>query len=134
MRIDEKEIVRTAQELCNEENEQLHVRPWSRNRHFQIPVWLAAIPAAAIIGFFLGIWTNNHMQEDQPLTALVDTVYVMKEMPDSQKTTPPVKTPLPSKPVTQQVRRAKANQQKTKTCIGQSVMNDKIRYDLLVRN
>ena len=77
MKIDNQDIIRTAQQLRDEENEQLDIRPWNRHRsHFRIPSWLVAIPAAAFIGFILGIWTKSSNQQDTPLTALVDTVYI----------------------------------------------------------
>ena len=135
MKIDEKDIVRVAQELRDETNQQLHVHPWPRRHQFQFSTWLAAVPAAAIIGFVLGIWTNRHTQAELPLTALADTVYVMvKEASASPDTTPSISTPLPPQPAYRQVRSSKGSKQKRENHIGQPVMNDRIRYDLLVKN
>ena len=58
MKIDSQDIIRTAQQLCDEENKQLHVRPWNRSRHFHVPAWLVALPAAAIVGFTA---THNYL-------------------------------------------------------------------------
>ena len=135
MKIEDKDIFRTARQLRDEQNAQLHVRPWNRHRHFHIPTWLVAVPAAAIIGFVLGIWTNSNNSKDVPLTALVDTVYI--------KTPEIIKEPEP-------ITHTDSKQQKTVTVrptavtttireeqpatIGHPIADDKIRYDLLVRN
>ena len=80
MKITDQDIVRTAQELRDEENEQLHVRHWAKGEKakrlkaenntslssttFQLfnfstfTKWLVAVPAAAIIGFVFGFWTQ----------------------------------------------------------------------------
>lgn len=143
--INEQDIARIARELCDEENQQLHVSPWSRHRRFRIPAWVTVIPAAAIVGFLLGIWTNTHMSPETPMTALVDTVYVKVK-----ETIPPRDTaqssPLPqTKSVSaRQVRtkwrgtpennRMKSSQQTPVMPTGQPILSDKIRYDLLVTN
>ena len=87
MKITDQEIIRTARQLRDEDNSQLHVKPWQPRRHFQMPTWLVAVPAAAIIGFLLGLWTKGDADKDVPLTA-----------------------------------------------IGRPISEDKIRYDLLVKN
>jgi len=134
MKITENDIIRTARQLRDEENEQFHVRPWRRSRRFHIPAWLVAVPAAAIIGFVLGIWTNTHTQDNAPLTALVDTVYVKtSDAPVAIDTIVPVRAPQ---------QRASEKEARPKTIVrqhqprheGKSIAYDQIRYDLLVRN
>ena len=85
MKIDNQDIIRTARQLRDEENAELHVSPWNRHRHFHVPTWLVAIPAAAIIGFVLGLWTQANSHSDVPLTALVDTVYIKVPSPQPQQ-------------------------------------------------
>ena len=133
MKIDNQDIIRTAQQLRDEENEQLDIRPWNRHRsHFRIPSWLVAIPAAAFIGFILGIWTKSSNQQNTPLTALVDTVYI--KVPEPQpvpvlQTAPAVQ---PIEKTTVQKRNTRSSQQRKTT--GRPLSDDQIRYDLLVKN
>lgn len=101
MRISNHDIVRTARQLRDEENNQLDVQPWNGHRHrsrgyrsrgyrsrgFAIPAWFVAIPAAAIIGFVFGFWTKSASQLDTPLTALVDTIYIKVHEPQPQQDT-----------------------------------------------
>lgn len=99
MKITEREIYRTAQQLRDEENEKLQVRPWNPRRRFNVPMWLLAMPAAMLIGFLLGLWTNSSMQVQEPLTALVDTVYVKvpvaQPVPDTVYVEVPAAKPAP---------------------------------------
>lgn len=135
MKTIDKDIVRIAQELRDEENQQLHVRPWSRNRHFHFPAWLAAIPAAAFAGFLFGFWTNSQPKSGQPLTALVDTVYVtLKETPENLDSTLLINTPSPTQPASTQGRNTNISKQRRERHTGQPMLNDRIRYDLLVKN
>ena len=130
MRINDQDIARAARELRDEENQQLHVRPWSRQRHFRLPTWLAAVPAAAVAGF----WTNSHTEDVLPMTALADTVYVTVKEPAVRADTMQAsgnKAPLPA---AKTVRRSKGSRQGSKAETGKPVMSDKIRYDLLVMN
>ena len=131
MRIDNQDIVRTARQLRDEENEQLHIRPWSRHRHFHVPAWFAAIPAAVIVGFFLGIWTQADKQNKAPLTALVDTIYIKVPVPEPPQTKPAIQaihtTPNPAV-------RLSASPSRPQPALGRPLANDHIRYDLLVRN
>ena len=141
MRVDNQDIIRTVRQLRDEENQQLNVHPWNRRRrHFHMPAWLVAIPAAAIVGFLFGIWTQNASQSDSPLTALIDTVYIKVPVPQSskdsafqaipEKQAPVVTSPTATKPV---VRPSTPNP-RPRPAVGRSVANDNIRYDLLVRN
>lgn len=133
MKIEDKDIIRTAKQLRDEQNAQFHVRPWNRHSHFHIPTWLVAVPAAAIIGFVLGIWTNASRPKETSLTALVDTVYIKVpekvNEPDTivQTDTKQKKTPI-VKPISSAVRHIQP------TTVGRSIADDKIRYDLLVKN
>jgi hypothetical protein len=135
MKIENKDIIYAAQQLRDEQNAQLHVRPWNRHRHFHVPAWLVAVPAAAIIGFVLGIWMNDNYPKEAQLTALVDTVYI--QVPEKvkepntivqtdikQKEAPTIKP----KPTTSSARHIRP------TTVGHSIADDKIRYDLLVRD
>jgi len=136
MNITDQDIIRTARQLRDEENEQLSVRsefnrtrPWHR-----IPTWLVAIPAAAVVGFFVGIWTENS-QNDAPLTARVDTVYVQMPAPQPQKqdsVRQPIQTMRVS--VSNNTTHPSSTTRSTNPSHGRSVAEDNIRYDLLVMN
>lgn len=146
MRIDNQDIIRAAQQLRDEENEQLNVKPWNRPRHhFHVPTWLVAIPAAAIIGFMLGIWTQAGSQSDEPLTALVDTVYIKVHEPQPQQDSvsqvvrveqgaSEQSAVVPSKPTPRQTVRRSTVTRMAQPTLGSPVSADHIRYDLLVRN
>lgn len=135
MRINDTDIVNAARQLCEEGNSQLKIRPWNQQRHSHVPSWLTAIPAAAIIGFFLGIWTNSHMQGEAPLTALTDTVYVrVNDAPANPKALQPIDSPSAITPIHRQGTMAKSPKRHHKIPTGQPIVNDKIRYDLLVNN
>ena len=136
MKIDNKDIVRMAQKLRDEENEQLHIRPWSRRHRFRPPAWLTAVPAAAVVGFLLGIWTNSHLRTvENGLTALAPTVYVFAN--DTAATTPialSAPSPLPT-PTPTHVSKSRSNRHEAPAVTTpQPVMNNRIRYDLLVKN
>ena len=138
MKIDNQDIIRAAHQLRNEENEQLNVRPWNRHRsHFHVPTWLVAIPAAAIIGFVLGLWTQDNKQGSESLTALVDTVYIKVSDPQPSQDSvaqaiPASQTTAVSRPVTR--RTVRPSTPHSHTTVGRPVADDHIRYDLLVRN
>ena len=135
MNITDQDIIRTAQQLRDEENEQLHVRPeFNRTRPWRrIPSWLIAIPAAAIVGFFVGIWTESS-QKDAPLTARVDTVYV--QVPIQQPPKEPTPLPNPNEQTTAPTQTVHKSvvAQSPQASLGHSIADDNIRYDLLVRN
>ena len=140
MKIDNQDIIRTAQELRDEENQQLSVSPWNHHRRVHIPTWLVAIPAAAIIGFVLGIWTQASSQTDTTLTALIDTVYIkVPATPSLQDSVIPNHTaaaqkPVVSTPVTRPTASTPSSKDRLLPSSGRSVADDHIRYDLLVRN
>lgn len=147
MKTDNQVIAQMARRLRDEQNEQLHIRPWKRHRRFAVPAWLVAIPAAAVAGFFLGIWTNAPTSSDAPQTALADTVYIkVKDVPDTMSTASlPQSSPLlpaasasrPSPagahPSSAASSPSSAGAQSFPTT-GHSMQADRIRYDLLVRN
>lgn len=139
MKIDNQNIIRAARQLRDEENSELHVSTWNRHRHFHVPTWLVAIPAAAIIGFVLGIWTQANTNNDTPLTALVDTVYIkvptLQPQQDSMtQSVPTALTPAALEPSPRQVVRTKSASNLTQKEYGRPVSDDHIRYDLLVKN
>ena len=134
MNITNQDIIRTVRQLRDEENEQLNVRSeFNRTRPWRhVPKWLVAIPAAAIIGFFVGLWAQSP-QNDAPLTALVDTVYI--EVPTQQ---PPQEPKVAVEPIVPapapKTYRTSTTQHNSQLSVGRSVADDHIRYDLLVRN
>ena len=139
MKIDNQDIIRTARQLRDEENEQLHVSPWNRHRHFHVPTWLVAIPAAAIVGFVLGLWTQANSLSDVPLTALVDTVYIKVPSPQPQQDSvvqaiPVTSTPTVTKTGPRQTARTASSSNPSQKEYGRPVADDHIRYDLLVKN
>ena len=123
----------------DEQNTGLHVTPWKRHRHFHVPTWLVAIPAAAIIGFVLGVWTQANNNSDTPLTTLVDTVYIKVPVTHPHQDSVAQAIPAISAPAItrrspkQTVRTTSASAPSTET-FGRPVADDHIRYDLLVRN
>ena len=135
MKVDNQDIIRTARELRDEENSRLHVRPWRRSPRFRVPAWLVAVPAAAFVGFFFGLWTNSQPSADAPLAAMADTVYVkVKETVPLVDTVYMAET-SPSHEVAPVRRVASRPVQKNQyASVGQSMATDQIRYDLLVKN
>ena len=148
MKINDQDIARVAQELRDEENEQLHVRPWIKDEKLErvkgekakshssssiqpfnfstFAKWVVAVPAAAFVGFVLGLWTQAYKQSDAPLTALVDTIFI--EVPTPFVGTnhdAPAAPSATSAPVPKQTPRAKQ-------ALGRPASDDCIRYDLLV--
>jgi hypothetical protein len=135
MKIEDKDIIRTAQQLRDEQNAQFHVRPWNRHSHFHIPTWLVAVPAAAIIGFVLGIWTNVSSPKETSLTALVDTVYIkVPEKVNEPDTIVQTDTKQKETPIVKPISTTSAVKHNRPTTVGRSIADDKIRYDLLVKN
>ncbi|MBO4826376.1 MAG: hypothetical protein J5506_03940 [Prevotella sp.] len=136
MKITEQDIIRTARKLRDEENQQLQVRTKFNNgrphRHF--PAWLAAVPAAAVIGFMLGIWTKSNLQNDSPLTAIVDTVYIkVHDEPTTPDTAVHVEVSQKA-PTVKRVRHSTAVRHEQKSVSGKPMADDNIRYDLLVKD
>ena len=139
MKINNQDIIRTARQLRDEENAELHVSPWNRHRHFHVPTWLVAIPAAAIIGFVLGLWTQANSHSDVPLTALVDTVYIKVPSPQPQQDSvvhvvPDTSTHAAKPDPKQKTVRTASSANPTQKEYGRPVADDHIRYDLLVKN
>ena len=139
MKIDNQDIIRKARQLRDEENEQLHVSPWSHHRHFHVPTWLVVIPAAAIIGFVLGLWTQTNSNSDTPLTALVDTVYIKVPIAQPQQDSvahaiSATSTPIAAKKTLKQTVHSVSSANPMEKKYGRPVADDHIRYDLLVKN
>ena len=135
MKIDNQDIVRTVRELRDEENGKLHVRPLHLAPRPMPLAWLAAIPAAVVVGFVLGLWTQAYKQDETPLTALVDTIYI--EVPTSEQPRQETITesqPSAEKNATKRAIRPSATPRRPQQAIGRPVTDDHIRYDLLVRN
>ena len=140
MQINDQDIIRTAQQLREEENQQLSVRPWKRRQN-PFPAWLTAIPAAALIGFLFGVWTDRSLKKDTPLTALTDTVYIkVHETPATSLSETDIPTTTRQEPQPASVIRHKEavrNNTKRKEIrntpapIGHPMSEDNIRYDLL---
>ena len=144
MRVNDKDIVRMARQLTDEENALLHVRPWSRNRHLHIPAWVAAVPAAAVVGFLFGFWMKGNTPADHPLAAVVDTVYITEKDTSTHATDVQVASAnnvvasaaekKPSVPDARPRHVGSRPQQEHTVTVGQPMAEDRIRYDLLVRN
>ena len=157
MKITDQDIIRTAKNLRDEENEQLHVAPWHSNSRFHVPAWLVAVPAAAIIGFLFGLWVNSASKPDAPLTAMTDTVYIKVNVPAGTESLTP--NPSPTREGSRSTLQkenanthasSKASPSRGKgygsaterrewlegasSPTGRSIADDKIRYDLLLVN
>ena len=139
MKIDNQDIIRTARQLRDEENAELHVTPWKHHRHFHVPTWLVALPAAAIIGFVFGLWAQADCNSDTPLTALVDTIYIKVPSPQPQQDSvaqvfPATSTHAAKSDPKQKTVRTASSANPTQKEYGRPVADDHIRYDLLVKN
>jgi hypothetical protein len=150
MKTDNHDIISMVRQLRDEENEALRVSPWKRHRHFQIPSWLVAIPAAAVAGFILGLWCNDSSRlGEEKLSALVDTIYIeVPQLQASQDTalaeaarstmTEAAHSASPSAAVSATAAhpsvRSPRPSRRQQPSIGRPVADDHIRYDLLVRN
>ena len=135
MKISDKDIIQAVKELRDENNQQLHIRPWKYKHHTIFPKWLVAVPAAAIVGFVFGMWTNSQTEPKQVLTALVDTVYVtIKEKQTISDSTISAKTALLTQSVNKKKHSTNVSKHLRESNAGQPMINDRIRYDLLVKN
>ena len=120
------DIIAMARRIREEENNQLQVRPWkSRSRM----AWYIAVPAACLVGFFLGYGLRPANMEpgSESLASLStpDTVYV--QVYDTIYQTTDVHKPVRPRPIT-------ASNGAEPRKIGISVLEDNIRYDLLASN
>ena len=130
MKINNDEIARMAQRLSNESNEQQNVAPWRSPNHRHFPGWIVTIPAAMMIGFFFGVWTNSHLQSDAPMMAMTDTVYIrVTDTATTLDTAQAIQMPQ----ATPTAAPTKKNRNVAPTHhTAQPMASDKIRYDLLV--
>ena len=144
MRVNDQEIARMARQLTDEENSQLRVRPWNRKHNQRIPAWVAAVPAAAVVGFLFGFWMKGNTPADHPLTAVVDTVYITEKDTSTHATDVQVASASnvvasaaekkPSVPDARPRHVGSRPQQEHTVTVGLPMAEDRIRYDLLVRN
>ncbi|MBQ9646032.1 MAG: hypothetical protein IJV24_06730 [Prevotella sp.] len=83
MKIDNQTIIDAARRQREQDETTIGVPRWrtARRHPFAVPAWLVALPAAAIVGFLFGLFVRQPLSTDQPLTALVDTIYVTREIP-----------------------------------------------------
>ena len=121
------DIIAIARSIREEDNSQLHVRPWKSSR--RRIAWYIALPAACVVSFVLGYCLRPASNTETPhdLTAqTADTIYLREVMHDTVYLTTshdalhPHSTSKPSQPANGESRK-----------IGVSVLEDNIRYDLL---
>ena len=128
-----EDIITIARDIREEDNAQLHVRPWKSSRNST--AWYIAIPAAAcLVGIILGYCLHPALNENDPqgLTAhtTTDTVYVHEVVHDTIYQTTDVHRPVRPRPITASTQSPSKEPRK----IGVSVLEDNIRYDLLASN
>ena len=122
------DIIAIARSIREEDNSQLHVRPWKSSR--RRIAWYIALPAACVVSFIFGycLRPTPHVDTPHDLTAqtITDTIYLREVVHDTVYRTTShdalllhsTSTSTPS-----------ANEEPRK--IGVSVLEDNIRYDLL---
>ena len=125
-----EDIIAMACSIREEDNKQLHVRPWkSRSRI----AWYVVVPAACLVGFFLGycLRPSTTGEPPQDLTSYIttDTVYVHEVVHDTVYQTTDPHRPVRPRPIT-----ASQGASSEPRKIGISVLEDNIRYDLLASN
>ena len=154
MKVTEKDIIQMAQTLRDEENQQLKPRSWNNPRR-HLPLWIASVSAAAVVGFVLGVFVTSHTQTEVPLLAKADTIYVEvpASMPDTataiiESIPATTDTPTGYQQSTNQrkVNKVRTNREQGRGVrkqaatrhspipereMGRSVAEDRIRYDLL---
>ena len=126
--ISNDDIIAIARSIREEDNSQLHVRPWKSSR--RRIAWYIALPAACVISFIFGYCLRPTPHADAPheLTAqtITDTIYLREVVHDTvYRTTSHDALLLHSTSTSTQP----ANEEPRK--IGVSVLEDNIRYDLL---
>ena len=122
------DIIAIARSIREEDNSQLHVRPWKSSR--RRIAWYIALPAACVISFIFGycLRPTPHVDTPHDLTAqtITDTIYLREVVYDTvYRTTSHDALHLHSTSTSSQP----ANEEPRK--IGVSVLEDNIRYDLL---
>ena len=137
MKLDNQQIIDAARRQRDLDTSSMNVKPWAtRRQRFQVPAWLIALPAAAIVGFFFGLFVHNPFSDEAgQFMAAVDTVYVTRQVMVPQ--TPDTVVRYVERPkVTKTVKAAKpvvvtasvASAQVT----GRSIDQDDIDYTMLV--
>ncbi len=135
MRIDNQDIIRVAQQLRDEENKQLHISPWNRrSNRFHVPAWLVATPAAAVLGFVLGLWVEAKHPTEKKLETIVDTIYIKVHEPVNQQQVIAQNISATPAPVPKQTVRSSSASHRHQPAVGRPLADDHIRYDLLSRN
>ena len=143
MKLQDSDIISAARDLCDEQNEQLHVSPSPlKGRRTSTPLWWAAIAAALVVGFFIGqthplplplgrgetdvvLASGN---ESLPSRGDFEGSSIIHEVVhDTIYETRIVHVPVP----TQQLQTAQAEPAPSPGC---SMLCDDIRYDLLAGN
>lgn len=122
------DIIAIARSIREEDNSQLHVRPWKSSR--RRIAWYIALPAACVVSFILGycLRPTTHVDTPHDLTAqtTTDTIYLREVVHDTVYRTTSHdalhlhSTSTPTQPANEEPRK-----------IGVSVLEDNIRYDLL---
>lgn len=137
MKLDNQQIIEAARRQRDLDISSMNVQPWmTSRRHFQVPTWLVALPAAAIVGFLFGIFVHRSFSdEESQLTAAADTVYVTRQVMVPQ--TPDtviryVERPIVTK-TSKTIRPVTASISDAGTAItGRSIDQDDIDYKMLV--
>ena len=82
MKLDNQQIIDSARRQRDLDTSSMNVQPWMRHRKsIQVPTWLAALPAAAIVGFLFGLFVHKSFSGDtSKLMAAADTVFVTRQV------------------------------------------------------
>lgn len=82
MKLDNQQIIDAARRQRDLDTSSMNVQPWTRHRKsFQVPTWLVALPAAAIVGFLFGLFVHKSLSDDtSKLMTAADTVYVTRQV------------------------------------------------------
>ena len=125
------DLIAAARQNRQEDNDRMHIRPWKRPSRWG---WYVAVPAACLVGFFLGFQLRPSMEEPSQALAktvvVTDTVMVHEIVHDTIYQAQPVSQPI----APQQLAKKTSSPQRSKEdkeSVGISMLNDGIRYDLL---
>lgn len=143
MKIDHQTIINAARRQREQDETTIDVPRWrtARRHPLAVPAWLVALPAAAVAGFLFGLFVRQPLSSDQPLTALVDTIYVTREvpanaaeppsrLPQKEEQTPPtvVKSSKPARKASP----VREDRVEADAPTGRNVSEDGINYSMLV--
>lgn len=141
MKLDNQQIIDAARRQRDLDTSSMNVQPWpTRRQRFQVPAWLTALPAAAIVGFLFGLFAHKYFSDDAGLlVAATDTVNVTRQVlvpqtPDTviryverPQISKAVKT---KKPTSSPLEESASNTSIPNT--GRSIDQDNIDYTMLV--